>query len=135
MLKGLYQRGWNKDEIRLVFRLIEWLMVLPEPVEESVWRELQAFEQEKEMPYVMTAERMGREQGLQEGLQQGLQHAKQKLLLGIDALLEVRFGSTGRGIMTEIEQLGDLELLERILKQAKTVTSPDELRSLWQPAA
>ena len=30
LIKGLYERGWAADEVRRLFRVIDWMMDLPE---------------------------------------------------------------------------------------------------------
>jgi hypothetical protein len=45
--------------------------------------------------------------------------------------LEVRFGDRAGGIIQQIEQLADAEILAKVLEQAKTVEQPEQLASIW----
>jgi len=52
--------------VQELFRLIDWLMVLPQGLEVAFRRELISFEEEKTMPYITSIERIGREEGRRE---------------------------------------------------------------------
>ena len=64
--KSLYRRGWAKQEIIDLYRFIDWIMALPDDLEKAYHRELTKYEEETKMPYVTTAERIGREEGRKE---------------------------------------------------------------------
>ncbi len=72
LVKGLYARGLNPNDVRQLFRLVDWIMELPKPLDTLFSDEIREFEKEKEMPYVTSVERLGREAGLEEGRQEGL---------------------------------------------------------------
>jgi hypothetical protein len=80
LIKGLYERGLDREAIGQLFRLIDWMMDLPAELEDQVWHELRQFEQEKHMTYVTTVERRalarGREEGKTEGLAEGKAQGK-----------------------------------------------------------
>jgi hypothetical protein len=46
----------------------DWLMRLPEELEQQLWRALQAEEETRKMRYVSSVQRIGRQEGLREGL-------------------------------------------------------------------
>ena len=62
--------------MRRLFGLIDWMMRLPQELEEAFESELLAHEQEKRMPYISSVERntleRGREEGRGEGLLEGV---------------------------------------------------------------
>ena len=58
-----------------LFRFIDWMLRLPEELEEQLWSEIQTFETVEHMPYVTSVERIGIRKGIQEGIQQGIQQA------------------------------------------------------------
>ena len=70
--RRLYERGYNRKDILELFRLIDWLMVLPKGLAVAFRRELISFESEKTMPYVTSIERLGRQEGREEGRQEGV---------------------------------------------------------------
>jgi hypothetical protein len=65
LTRRLYERGYQRKEILDLFRLIDWLMILPDGLEIEFRRELINFEKEKVMPYITSIERIGREEGRQ----------------------------------------------------------------------
>ena len=64
--KALYRQGWTREKIYNLYRFIDWLMVLPGNMEKHYHKEILNFEQEVKMPYVTTAERIGKEKGRKE---------------------------------------------------------------------
>jgi flagellar biosynthesis/type III secretory pathway protein FliH len=64
-------------------------MVLPEELEVRFQTELARLEEETQMPYITSIERMGIERGLQQGRQEGLQQGEVTVLR---RLLSRRFG-------------------------------------------
>ena len=72
LTRGLYEKGLSKKEIIDIFILIDWLMVLPEVMEETFKDRLLQFEQEQEMSYITSIERIGRKEGRREGQNEGV---------------------------------------------------------------
>jgi len=73
----LYERDWDKQRILDLFGIIDWLMKLPQDLETQLWTSIQALERNRAMPYVLSIERIARQEGHQEGLQEGLQEGRQ----------------------------------------------------------
>ena len=61
LVKGLYDRGWTAEDVRQLFRLIDWLMDLPPELQQDFREELAQWEEEQRMPYVTSIERLARE--------------------------------------------------------------------------
>jgi hypothetical protein len=124
LVKRLRERGLSQTQVHELFRLVDWLMELPPSLDNEFWNELEQESEGNKMPFITTPERYGRARGLAEGRAEGC-------LRGIDAVLEVRFGTASTQLMPEIRQITDADLLEKILDAAKTIASPDDLRKLW----
>jgi hypothetical protein len=144
LVKGLYERGMDPEDLRELFRFIDWIMDLPPTQERRFWREIKAHQQEKHMPFVTIAERVGREEGRKEGRKEGLEEGRKEgleegqeqgflegILKGIEACLKMRFGVEGLELMPEVREIQDHELLRKILDAIVTAASTDELRRLW----
>ena len=116
LVKGLYDRGMNPDDVRRLFRFIDWIMELPAPLDQQFWEELDAFRQEKRMPFINTSERAALEKGLLEG---------------IEKCLQIQFGAEGLELMPELREIHDHELLRKVLARIDTVASPANLRRVW----
>ncbi|MFC1708307.1 transposase [Planctomycetota bacterium] len=100
--KSLYRRGFMREEILELLRLIDWLLALPEELERVFTREIICHEEEIHMPYVMSAERLGREDGREEGRA---------------ALLEVARAQFGESVANELLAIEDLDSLrDRVLE-------------------
>jgi len=101
LVRLLYQRQWDKQRVIDLFSVLDWLMQLPEWLNDQVWQELETIEESKKVRYVTSVERIGmakgiakglvegRVKGLQEGRQEGRQEGVSRLLR---RLLERRFG-------------------------------------------
>jgi hypothetical protein len=63
LTRMLYERGYERQDILNLFRFIDWILELPEDLKRSFRDELEAYERERQMPYVTSIELMGIEQG------------------------------------------------------------------------
>ncbi len=88
LIKSLYDLGLEGEQVRLLFKFLDWIMVLPEELEEALSVDLAEFEKETMMPYVSSIERIAREKGKAEGEIKGKADANVKTLL---RLLAKRF--------------------------------------------
>jgi hypothetical protein len=118
LVRNLYERGFSPKDVRELFRVIDWLMVLPPPLEDTVWEEMDKIQKEKQMPFITTPERVGLRRGLRRG---------------IETVLRVRFGEEGLKLMSEIREIHEEEKLEEVLTALETAASPEEVRRLWAP--
>jgi hypothetical protein len=117
LVKGLYERGMDPEDVRQLFRFIDWIMDLPVGKDRLFWQEITTFQQEKLMPFITIAERVGMEKGL---------------LQGIEACLKLKFGAEGLELMAELREIQDHVLLGKILDAIGTTASPEELRRMWK---
>jgi hypothetical protein len=109
--KRLYDRGMSGTEIRKLFRLVDWVMALPPPQAAAFSRDLEAFEKEKEVPFITSTEQVWLEEGRAKGR-----------IEGIEAILDVRFGAAGVALIPRIRQITDAAVLERLLRESKSVS-------------
>lgn len=63
LVRMLYQRGYSRKDVIQLFRLIDWLIKLPDELEETFWEEVEK-EEEQGMPYVTSVERIGEKRGM-----------------------------------------------------------------------
>jgi hypothetical protein len=63
LVRMLYRRGYSRKDIIQLFRLIDWLIKLPDALEEIFWEEIEK-EEEQGMPYVTSVERIGEKRGM-----------------------------------------------------------------------
>ena len=136
LIKGLYERGWAADEVRHLFRVIDWMVNLPKPLELNFCHEIKQYEEEKQMPFITTPERIGREEGLAQGRTEGrtegrIEGRTEGLIKGIEVALELKFGEAGLRLMPEIRAIADEAKLEAVLHAIRTAAGPEDLRSVW----
>jgi len=155
LARWLYERGYGREDVINLFWFIDWMMSLPEEVEEEIWQEIREYEEVEQMAYITSVERigfkrgvqegnllgrqegrrLGREEGVQQGIQQGVQQGiREGLLAGIELGLELKFGSAGLFLLPEIYKIEDVDVLRAIHEGLKVVTTVEELRPIYQPA-
>lgn len=120
--KSLYQRGYSRQDILELFRLIDWMMTLPESIESEFKQEIRNFEEDLQMPYVTSVERLARIEGL-------VQKGREDVI----EVLEVRFEALPNELVEKINQIEDLELLKTLLRQAITIGSLAEFQGILEP--
>lgn len=59
LTKRLYDKRYNKQEINNLYKFIDWLISLPEDLEIQYLNDVYELEEQKKMPYISTAERLG----------------------------------------------------------------------------
>jgi predicted transposase YdaD len=113
LVKGLYRRGFKRQDILELFRIIDWLLALPEGLEQQFTIELIAFEEERRMRYVTSVERIGEQRGEKRGLEQGIQIGTDDTLRNV-ALNMLREGADiafiARTTGLSVEQIQQLQV-------------------------
>ncbi|MDB9314844.1 transposase, partial [Spirulina sp. CS-785/01] len=127
IIKNLYQRGYERQDILELFRLIDWMMTLPASLEENLTTEIYRYEEERKMPYVTSVERIGMEKGRQEGLQEGRQERLREDILEV---LEVRFETVPDSLVEVVNGIQDDSLLRTLHRQAILVNSLAEFQEV-----
>ena len=115
LVRSLYRRGWTRQDILELFRVIDWLLQLPATLENQLWTEIQDHEEATQMRYVTSVERIGIRKGMAKGLQQGMESERRMLL----RMVRRRFGETiaeqSAPLLEQIQQLLILEDLGEAL--------------------
>jgi hypothetical protein len=57
LVLGLYELGYNEEQVRETFVLLDWMMHLRVDLEKELSREIVEFEEARKMPYVTSVER------------------------------------------------------------------------------
>jgi flagellar biosynthesis/type III secretory pathway protein FliH len=135
---ALYEGGFSKQDILNIYRLIDWLMMLPEDLTKRFTEDLIKYEEEKKMPYIMSAERIGKEKGMQQGIQQGIQQGMQQGML-TDAremvleALDARFSKdVPEDVYKKVQALNNRVLLKKLLRSAAQSEDIDSFKKVLQ---
>jgi hypothetical protein len=118
----------RRQQIRQLFRLIDWMMDLPEnlDLEEQLYQKLVRIDWEKQMPYVTSVERLALKKGEAKGKAEG----KAEALLQI---LERRFAAkVPPNVDAAIRGTTDLARLEHWLNTVLEANSLEDFRRLGQ---
>ena len=127
LVKSLYEKGYRREDIILLYKFIDWLIKLPEDLIIRFHEEIKKYEEEKKMPYITTAERIGFKKGMQQGIQQGM---RQGLLKAIEIGLKLKFGIEGLKLYSEIKKIEDLDLLETISEAIEAAKDVSDIKKL-----
>ena len=126
--RRLYDLGYSREQVRMAFGFVDWLLRLPDALREQFVQELRTFEEDRQMTYITSIEELGIEKGIARGRAEGRAAG---LLDGIALALDLKFGEAAAPVIAEVRQLTDLALLEAILSQIKTAATLDDLRRMY----
>lgn len=111
LVRGLYERGYTKNEILELFRLIQWMMVLPKPLEISFKQEFKRIQEEGRVPYITDIELDGM-----------VINARESVVTA----LKTRFGVAPTQVSERLEAIEDLDVLRKLLEQSITIACIEE---------
>ncbi|MBW4553948.1 MAG: DUF4351 domain-containing protein [Aphanocapsa sp. GSE-SYN-MK-11-07L] len=94
LMRHLYERGYNRQQVLDLFRFIDWVLTLPEALKQEFWQDLRTFEEECRMPYITSIEQIGFERGIEQG--------EKSLIL---RLLTRRVGALSPMLQAQVEEL------------------------------
>jgi predicted transposase YdaD len=119
---------FSVTDVLNLFNFIDWILGLPKALEIEFWQELQAYEQERKVPYITSVERIGydrgkeegREEGREQGREQGAQLQARSILL---RLLTRKFGAMPDRALEQLNTLSvkQLELLGEVLLDFESI--------------
>lgn len=111
LTRMLYERKYTRGQILNLYRFIDWLMVLPESLSKKFNTQHKKYEEGKKMPYITTAERIGRDEGRDEGM---LADAREMVLEALD----IKFSTVPGDVHKIIRALNNRLLLKKLLRSA-----------------
>jgi hypothetical protein len=123
LVKMLFKKGYNREEIIGLFRFIDWIMSLPEELANNFKTELRNEEEAGKMRYVTSIERLAKQEGREEGR---VENARESII----EVLEVRFGEIPNTIVAKINGINDVSMLKTIHRQAIAISSLDAFSEL-----
>ena len=63
LIRNLYGRGLNAEQVRQLMRLIDWLLELPRELKEQLRNNIHTLEEEQKMKFVTSFEELAKEEG------------------------------------------------------------------------
>jgi hypothetical protein len=118
LIRELYDRGMSREDVLQLFRIIDWMMDLPQALEQLFRQEAEQIEQERHMAYITSVERLAK------------QEERINLLIRV---LERRLHTTvPEELAARIRGTTDSALLENWFDLACEVSSLDEFQQRMQ---
>ncbi|MBF0297055.1 MAG: DUF4351 domain-containing protein [Magnetococcales bacterium] len=129
--RSLYRKGFSRQKVIDLYRFIDWVLSLPAELDDLFWEDLSNFEENQQMPYITSVERIGMEKGQligiqigeQKGRQEGRQEEAASMLL---KLMRRKFGQTPEWV-TEKVLSAQLERIELWGENVLFANSVDEV--------
>jgi uncharacterized protein (UPF0335 family) len=72
LTRRLYEKGHGRDYVINLFKMIDWVLVIPKELELEYRIKIHELEEAGNVSYITSIERLGREEGLQQGFQKGV---------------------------------------------------------------
>ena len=127
LIKLLAQKGYSKEDIRELFRFIDWIIALPDALDEQFIKEVEKMEGETMSSYITGFERRAMEKGKKEGIEEGVAH-EQKVIL---KLLHKRFGFMPTEVEDSVKKL-DFDGLESLAEAVFDFANIDDVLSWFK---
>ena len=108
LVRLLYQRKWDKQRVIDLFSVIDWMMRLPEELEQQLWQEIEILEENEKMQYVTSVQRFEIAKVRQEGLLEG-----EAEMLGL--MLKHRFGELSDAVVNRLRLASEDQLKEWLI--------------------
>ena len=125
LVQNLYQRGYTENDIINLFRLLDWMMTLPESLQQSFDTKLKNYQEEQKMPILSNMER----RAMETGIQKGIQTARREMILEV---LNARFNPVPAEVIDRINQISDYETLQQLLKRGISIGSLAEFEEVLE---
>ena len=108
LVRLLYERNWPRQRIIDLFRVLDWMLKLPDSLERQLWQDIENIEGARKVTYVSSIERFAIERGMKKGMQQGMQQGIEKgiqqgLAQGLRRQLSRRFGPLSPEVTRQLE--------------------------------
>ena len=143
LVRLLNARQWQRREIEELLQFLDWIMSLPEELEDRFETEWQQIERETTMTQTMPpilrraqerGERVGEQRGIEIGEQRGIeigeQRAKRETLM---RLLDLRFSAIPAELRTRMEAITDIGQLNGLIDSVLSVGSLEDLPLSREP--
>jgi hypothetical protein len=113
----LFARQWQRKEVEELLQFLDWIMSLPEALEDRFDTQWQELEREQTMahtmpPIIRRAQARGEAIGIEIGEQRGEQRATRDTLL---RMMEIKFGPLPADVRARIEQVSEIDRLDRLI--------------------
>ena len=150
MIKLLYERNYPEQEMLELFRYIDWILKLPETLEQEIQTVVDEYEEAKQVKYVTSVERRaikkgyeeGQREGQKEGQREGRNQVQREMIVRVlqfrfqagaqasESASEVLDEATISGLTAQLNQIEEEPSLKRLVDGALEVASFGEFLQL-----
>ncbi len=113
LVQDLYRAGLSREDTLELLRLLDWLLTLPDELEETFWDQLQTWEEENQMPYITSWERRGRREALHELILENL---------------ALKLGNLPEDLVSRVHEVADQARLRALVRASMTANSLESFR-------
>jgi hypothetical protein len=125
LIRELYDAGYNQDQVIDLFNFLDWILVLPKHLETAFWLELKAYEEERQVAYISSIQRIGIKEGIKEGRKAGIEEGRRSLIL---EMLEEQVGQLSAELQSQVATL-DLKQLKSLGKALLKFSQVEDLQA------
>ncbi|MBD2136675.1 hypothetical protein H6F32_03510 [Anabaena sp. FACHB-1237] len=110
-----------------LYKVIDLMMTLPPELQSSFEGKINEYEEQRKMPLLSNIERRAMERGQAIGQERGQKTSTQQHII---KLLQKRFGELPKNLLTTINEIEDMSLLEYLHLETISVNSVGEFAEL-----
>ena len=125
LVRRLFERGYGRENVVQLFRVIDWMMVLPEELQQEFKAELSRYQEDSQMPFLSRIELDAQQEGIEEGIVRTLRE-------DVITILVVRFGEVAPELIEVINTLEDVPILKQLLRQALAIPIIEEFQQVLE---
>jgi len=119
LVRRLLEKGYDQEDIRKLFRSLDWMMTLPEELQQSFEERLNRYQEERRMPLLSHMEIRGMQRGV-------VQTSRESVI----EVLTVRFEVVPPEVSEGINQIEDVSVLKELHRRAIVIASMVEFQQL-----
>ena len=129
LVRGLYRAGLDRGRILEFFRFIDWLLKLPSEIEYAFQEDLASLEEEQQMVYITSVERILREKERAEGKAEGKAEALRQAIL---MCFEEKWGTPDSLVVEKLASVASSDELNTVFRLAVRAETESEWRAQWR---
>jgi hypothetical protein len=131
LIRLLFSRGYNREEIISIFRFIDGIMKINDVMKEKLFKEeVMNMEEVKRVPYITSIERIAKEEGLEKGMKKGIEKGMLKSTQeNVIDVIEAKFDEVPKDIAKKVKEIDDIDILKDLLKKAIKSETLDKFRN------
>lgn len=125
LVRRLFEQGYSRNDVVELFRLVDWMMGLSREMEQEFRADLRQYQEDRQMPYITSVERLAKEEGAKEGVAL----ARREVIL---ETLTLRFTTVPAVLAEQLNQVDEMAVLRELQRQAVIASSLEQFQQLLE---